>query len=293
MVITKTNDVSLLGAAGSAERKQMEVRRAAVEFESLLLTYFTAALHPEKEEEEDSLFSSSADSMYRQMFSEEVARTLAKSGDIGLADAVLRQLGAGAERKSLASKAIEIARLVRDGREDLAPEFKARAMELDRKAASMFARPLRGGRPAENNYENNKEEIDLQLPVDGQITSTFGSRRDPFQGTLRRHNGVDIAAPSGTPIQAAAAGTVIFAGRRGGYGNLVEIDHPDGRRTRYAHAAEILVARGQEVAEGQTIATVGSTGRSTGPHLHFEVTENGTRVNPMDILAKDFHDSSR
>lgn len=286
MVITKTNDVSPLNGADSAERKQQEVRRAAIEFESLLLTHFTAALHPEKEEEEDSLFSNSADNMYHQMFSEEVARTLAKSGDIGLADAVMRQLRAGGERNSLASKAVEIARLVRDGGEELTPEFKAKASALDRGLGN----PLRAGRTAEN---KNHEEIDLHLPVDGRITSTFGSRRDPFQGTLRRHNGVDIAAPAGTPIQAAASGTVVFAGRRGGYGNLVEIEHPDGRRTRYAHAAEILVTRGQQVAEGQTIATVGSTGRSTGPHLHFEVTENGTRVNPMDILAKDFPDAGR
>lgn len=135
--------------------------------------------------------------------------------------------------------------------------------------------------------------VALHLPLRGRVSSGFGVRHDPMHGRVRRHAGVDIAAPHGTPIAAAAAGKVVFAGRRGGYGNLVEIEHADGQRTRYAHAARLLVKVGDEVKPGQPIATVGSTGRSTGPHLHFEVKKDGARVDPLQAVAKDSKRSRR
>ncbi|MBI1764120.1 MAG: peptidoglycan DD-metalloendopeptidase family protein [Acidobacteria bacterium] len=135
--------------------------------------------------------------------------------------------------------------------------------------------------------------VALRIPLHGRISSNFGVRHDPLHGGVRRHGGVDIAAPPGTPIAAAAGGTVVFAGRRGGYGNLVEIEHADGQRTRYAHAARLLVQAGDEVKPGQTIATVGSTGRSTGPHLHFEVNKDGAHVDPLQAVAKDSKRSRR
>lgn len=135
--------------------------------------------------------------------------------------------------------------------------------------------------------------VALHIPLRGRISSGFGARHDPLHGRVRRHTGVDIAAPQGTPIAAAAAGKVVFAGRRGGYGNLVEIEHADGQRTRYAHAARLLVKVGDEVKTGQAIATVGSTGRSTGPHLHFEVKKDGNRIDPLQAVAKDSKRSRR
>lgn len=126
----------------------------------------------------------------------------------------------------------------------------------------------------------------LRMPVEGRISSSFGLRRDPVHGGHKHHRGLDIAAPRGTPIEAAASGTVVFSGWRRGYGNTVTIEHADGRRTRYAHADELLVSRGDVVEAGQTIAKVGSTGRSTGPHLHFEVFEGDVRVDPLRALAK-------
>jgi murein DD-endopeptidase MepM/ murein hydrolase activator NlpD len=98
------------------------------------------------------------------------------------------------------------------------------------------------------------------------------------------HEGIDIAASSGTPIRAAAAGTVIHAGWLGGYGNLVVVDHGNGLATAYAHASAILVGVGQQVAQGDTVSLVGSTGHSTGPHLHFEVRVNGVAVDPLGYL---------
>jgi murein DD-endopeptidase MepM/ murein hydrolase activator NlpD len=98
------------------------------------------------------------------------------------------------------------------------------------------------------------------------------------------HEGVDIAASSGTPIHAAASGTVIHAGWLGGYGNLVVVDHGNGLSTAYAHASALLVGVGQHVTQGQTVSLVGSTGNSSGPHLHFEVRVNGSAVDPLGYL---------
>jgi murein DD-endopeptidase MepM/ murein hydrolase activator NlpD len=115
-------------------------------------------------------------------------------------------------------------------------------------------------------------------PVNGAVVSGFGMRWG------RLHEGIDITAPTGTPIWAAAAGTVIHAGWLGGYGNLVVVDHGNGLATAYAHASAILVAVGQEVAQGETLALIGSTGNSSGPHLHFEVRVNGIAVDPLLYL---------
>lgn len=114
-------------------------------------------------------------------------------------------------------------------------------------------------------------------PTNGVLTSPFGWR----WGAM--HAGIDIGAPSGTPIVAAAAGTVFFAGWNGGYGNLTLIDHGGGRVTAYAHQSRFAVSGGP-VSRGQVIGYVGSTGDSTGPHLHFEVRVNGAAVDPMPFL---------
>ena len=117
------------------------------------------------------------------------------------------------------------------------------------------------------------------------FTSNFGIRSDPFRGTAAMHAGVDIPGPVGTPVYATADGTVDRAERSGGYGNMVEIDHGKGIATRYGHLSKILVADGTHVHRGQLIALMGSTGRSTGPHLHYEVRIDGHAVNPAPFLT--------
>jgi Membrane proteins related to metalloendopeptidases len=119
-----------------------------------------------------------------------------------------------------------------------------------------------------------------------QTSSSYGWRRHPVTGRHAKHEGLDIAAPPGTPILAASAGVVVTAKRLPGYGNTVEIDHGDGIVTRYAHARTLLVQRGDVVAQGQPIAAVGSSGRATGPHLHFEVRIAGEAVDPTLFLAQ-------
>ncbi|MGZ5131267.1 MAG: M23 family metallopeptidase, partial [Caldimonas sp.] len=128
--------------------------------------------------------------------------------------------------------------------------------------------------------------LPTRLPIaEAELTSTFGNRSDPLTHAHAFHAGLDFAAGLGTPIAAAAGGTVAFAGFKRDFGWVVEIDHGNGLTTRYAHASELLVRPGQVVAPGDRIARVGSTGRSTGPHLHFEVLRAGTAVDPERYLA--------
>jgi murein DD-endopeptidase MepM/ murein hydrolase activator NlpD len=130
-----------------------------------------------------------------------------------------------------------------------------------------------------------KSQLPTSLPVEAQWSaSTYGWRVDPFTGERAMHEGVDIVAPVGTPIRAAAAGVVISTERHPQYGNLVEIDHGKDLTTRYAHASRIVVKVGQLVKRGQKVAEVGTTGRSTGPHLHFEVRIRGLAQNPDRFL---------
>ena len=119
---------------------------------------------------------------------------------------------------------------------------------------------------------------------DGWISSYYGYRTNPFTGGREWHPGVDIAGKMGEPVVAVAAGIVIYASKDGGYGNLVEINHGNGFVTRYGHNSKILVKVGQTVSKGQEISLMGSTGRSTGPHVHFEVWRSGVRVNPIKYL---------
>lgn len=152
---------------------------------------------------------------------------------------------------------------------DLDPRFERLGLSLARMA--VFERALDG--------------IPQVVPASIQsITSGFGYRRDPFNGHGAMHAGIDFKGPMGSPIYAAADGRVTFAGRKSGYGNAIEITHANGILTRYAHLSRIDVKVGQPVAAGVTIGGLGSTGRSTGPHLHFEVRINDRAVNPRPFL---------
>jgi murein DD-endopeptidase MepM/ murein hydrolase activator NlpD len=119
----------------------------------------------------------------------------------------------------------------------------------------------------------------------GYISSGFGERVDPFTGGEEFHEGIDFAAPQGTGIHAVGAGIVTWAGPRGGFGNMVQIDHGNGYATRYGHAYKVLVHVGETVQRGDVIGLVGNTGRSTGPHVHFEVLKNGREVDPARFVA--------
>ena len=118
------------------------------------------------------------------------------------------------------------------------------------------------------------------------ISSEYGLRKDPFTGRQRKHNGIDLAGPRGSDILSVAAGKVTFTGRKGGYGRFIEIKHADGVVSRYAHLEASLVKKGQTVAVGEKIARLGTSGRSTGPHLHLEILKNNKNIDPMIFLQK-------
>lgn len=156
-----------------------------------------------------------------------------------------------------------------DAGEDIDPRFERLGLSLTRMA--VLERALDG--------------IPSVVPASVRsITSGFGYRRDPFNGRAALHSGIDFKGAMGSPIFAAAEGRVTFAGRKGGYGNAVEVTHANGMLTRYAHLSRIDVRPGQMVAAGATLGGLGSTGRSTGPHLHFEVRINDRAVNPRPFL---------
>ncbi len=135
--------------------------------------------------------------------------------------------------------------------------------------------------------ELNKQVYPHGSPVaNAWISSYFGRRTDPFTGFSEFHKGIDFAGREGTPVDAVAAGLVTWAGPRGGYGNMVEINHGNGLSTRYCHNEKLLVQAGDMVRKGEEISLMGSTGRSTGPHLHFEVLKNGVEVNPLRFVGQ-------
>jgi murein DD-endopeptidase MepM/ murein hydrolase activator NlpD len=136
--------------------------------------------------------------------------------------------------------------------------------------------------------ELNKQVYPEGRPVqDGFISSYFGRRADPFTGYLAVHKGLDFAGPAGSAVSSVAAGLVTFAGERAGFGEMVEINHGNGLATRYCHNEKLLVKQGDMVSKGQEVALMGSTGHSTGPHLHFEVLKNGTQVDPLRFIGEE------
>lgn len=135
--------------------------------------------------------------------------------------------------------------------------------------------------------EDRKKILDALptlVPCSGRHTSPFGNRVHPIHGVVKKHEGIDLAAPTGTPIHAAGKGVVVFSGVRNGYGNTLEIDHGNGYRTLYAHTSKLLVKQGDTVERGALVALVGSTGASTGSHLHYEVIVDGHKVDPDGFL---------
>ena len=158
-----------------------------------------------------------------------------------------------------------------------------------RSGASAFDRQLyriNVARAEINQYSHALVSVPVRKPVAGEVdmSSPFGMRLDPFLGRPAIHTGIDLRGETGEPVHATAAGRVSIAGREGGYGNMVEINHGNGLATRYGHLSKILVKPGQTVHIGDVVGLIGSTGRSTGPHLHYETRINGEAVDPQKFL---------
>jgi murein DD-endopeptidase MepM/ murein hydrolase activator NlpD len=241
--------------------KPQDIKSAAAELASLFVYQMLAAMR-RTVPKSGLLDKGFAHDTYLSLFDQEIARHMARREDLGLTALLQRQLkDADADRQL-------------PGRPDTALPRPSTALHA-RRAAAIDAYRQQAG-PTDGMF---------MLPVEGQHTSGFGMRLHPIDHEERLHSGMDIAAPAGTPIQAAAAGQVVFSGTQAGYGNVVVIQHEEGYSTLYAHTTANLVSVGTTVSQGQPIATVGSTGRSTGPHLHFEVRKDGKRLDPVQFFA--------
>ncbi len=294
-----------------------ELRAAAKQFEAIMLTQLTSALSA-GEGDEDALFGSDGGSgLAKQMFAEQLAKTMAESGGVGLADMIMQKFGINDPKENSLKKNgfSDVLAAVKDikGNNDFSSftgnvnDFEVISTYADQiandKSAESLEKAMLNGQIRDstrprivpesvllnkmvlNPVNSSSNEVEYQLPLTGRISSKFGSRFHPIDKRTKFHGGVDIAVPRGTPINSAADGVVTFSGKRGGYGNVVIIEHADGRETFYAHCDKLLVEKGQIVSGGELIAEAGSTGKSTGPHLHFELRENGKPIDPMKFLS--------
>ncbi len=240
-------------AAASASQKN-ELKKAAQEFEAIFIGHMLKVMR-ETIEESGLMEGGFGKSTYTELFDQEISIDLAKRGALGISDIL--------ERKLMATAGLE------ETQNANAPKTPARVSPEDSSSGS----------------EQGCEISDLMLPVAAPISSHFGMRRDPFTRQAKFHKGIDLAGPAGMSVVPALPGTVISAGREGGYGNTVLVDHGDGLRTRYAHLGSINVKAGDTITPEKVLGTIGSTGRSTGPHLHFEVIKNGEAMDPAGTMA--------
>jgi murein DD-endopeptidase MepM/ murein hydrolase activator NlpD len=246
------------------------------------LTYMNEVLEEDREHVDDAAalegrIARDADALDGLQEAQVAQRTAAERDRDRVGDLVERQRALTAEAEAEVARHREILEgLERDERahrgliDELAAESRRIEAELATRSSGGAPPPSRPGA--------------LQAPVGGRRTSSFGWRTHPIFGTRKLHTGMDFGAPAGTPIYAASDGVVVSAGTRGGYGNATVIDHGGGVATLYAHQSRLGVRPGQRVARGELIGWVGSTGFSTGPHLHFEVRVNGTPVDPAGYL---------
>jgi murein DD-endopeptidase MepM/ murein hydrolase activator NlpD len=246
--------------ADSAKRDS-ELKKASQEFESLFIAYLLKVMR-------DTIVQSGlteggfGKEVYTELFDQEVSRGIAQHGALGISELIYRRLSAQAPLP--------------------VPGGEAKPEKGDPKPPSHVPPSPRIDSP-----DKLESEIpDFKLPLQAPISSGYGIRKDPFSHQLRQHMGIDLAAPEGTEVRAAQGGRVVFAGCERDYGNSVIVQHPEGFQTRYAHLGSTSVKAGDIVACEEVLGVVGTTGHSTGPHLHFEVIRNGERIDPAEAMTE-------
>lgn len=251
----------LKSGAGAASDKE-DIKKAAQDFEAIFINYMLKTMR-ETVSKSGLLHGGNAEEMYTSMMDEELSKAIAQKGGIGLGSILLKEFGmdkgAGHLQEGFAHEASKII--------DARPYIKM---------------------PETKGTVNTDEPIQtlkFRSPIAGILSSGYGYRNDPFKQDIKFHHGVDIAAKEGTEVYPSAPGVVIFSGWKDGYGNMVEIRHNNGYVTRYGHNAKNLVKEGDNVDGNMPIAHVGSTGKSTGSHLHFEIKKDGVTQNPSDFVS--------
>jgi murein DD-endopeptidase MepM/ murein hydrolase activator NlpD len=272
--LTRTFTLDQAGKDQPIDRDKLV--KMAQEFEGMLLLQMVRQMRQSMlmDEEEDTGLGNTT---MTDTFDVEFANYLAKQGGIGLSKSIEQQI-------ETANKGKEDAAALKGVEAQPKPLDTSTPKAYDLHAQPSFAVPS-FATPRQTVEAPPEEDQALTMPLDSDASSAFGWRNDPFRGRRKFHNGVDLRAAYGTEVPTAAPGKVTFAGERGAYGLMVVVEHPNGVETRYAHLSSTAVQPGDSVAAGQTIGRVGSTGRSTGPHLHFEVLLDGKRVNPEQIAS--------
>ncbi|MBI5491367.1 MAG: peptidoglycan DD-metalloendopeptidase family protein [Deltaproteobacteria bacterium] len=235
-----------------------EIKKALTDFESLFINEMLKTMR-ETVVKSGLFHGGSGEEIYSSLFDEELSKVMASGEGIGLRTMLMKEFG----RAYTAAPSME-----------------------DPPARSVEAPPSMNPPPEAKPVvpEASKEDggtLKFPLPIGAKrISSGFGLRNDPFTGKEKFHHGIDIAAKEGSPVYPAQTGKVVFSGNRGGYGNVVEVSHGNGLVTRYGHNLKNTVKEGDIVDPSTPIAYVGSTGRSTGPHLHFEALQDGVGIDP-------------
>ena len=263
-----------------AGKDRAELKKAAQEFEAVFIRQLLKVMR-ETIEESSSEGSGLGKGVYTELFDQEIALNMSQRGALGIGDIIYRSLVENEAKENSGDREVV--------QESMGDVRKGETLKNSAAASSSISHSHDHETAPINRADSHEisgrmeptDMTDMMLPVHAPISSNYGMRKDPFTGKMRFHKGVDIAAPAGTPVVAALPGKVISAGHEGGYGKTVLVEHDNGLRTRYGHLASINVRVGDSVTSEDTLGTVGSTGRSTGAHLHFEVTRMGQPVNPL------------
>ncbi|WP_428560127.1 MAG: peptidoglycan DD-metalloendopeptidase family protein [Solidesulfovibrio sp. DCME] len=289
--------------------KEAKLREACQGFESVFISQLFKEMRATVPK--DGMLHGHYEDQYYSMFDKAMSDKMAADGGIGLADMMYRQLRGQVLSKDAAAKVqpgdtlpanrptaahgafgLGTERVPVSGQSAPAAPRGIEAQHFSPAVAAALARPGVSGLAAAHTPQAGSDAaaalqagLPLAAPVSGDITSDYGWRDDPINGKKAWHAGMDIAAPAGDPVAACWDGTVTYAGTKGGYGNVVEVTHAGGWKSVYGHLRTASVKAGDVVAAGEKIAEVGSTGRSTGPHLHFELRRDGETVDPKTLLA--------
>ncbi len=301
-LLTGARHVDVPRAGEPVDREK--VAQLAREFESMLILQMIRQMRQsmlgDAEEQQDD-FGLGANPLNDTMDGE-LARALAAAGGLGVQPVIVsaferQQAGVGAPAGHEAGPTADVAvptaeaparapGAVENGRNSR--RFAAEAVRAytgtsgtDGASSSVSAVPAESAGPSPDRLESS-----WPLPVAAPLSSKFGWRRDPLGGGTHFHAGVDLKTAYGRPVPAVEPGRVVFAGEQGGYGLTVVVDHGGGVQTRYAHLSQLGVRTGEELAGGQVLGRVGTSGRSTGPHLHFEVVQDGVRIDPVEASGQ-------
>jgi murein DD-endopeptidase MepM/ murein hydrolase activator NlpD len=238
------------GLDGKPEQKLEALKDAAEQFEALLTNYLLKVMRSTVDKQEDEEGSGgNGKEIYQEMFDNEISLHIARNKSLGIAELLYRQL-----------------------QDQVNGNNKEEASAPDSSHESMVS-------PFQTSSVVNPSDSAVH------VSSGYGWRSDPLDHQLRFHHGVDVAAPAGSPIYAFQDGRVVFSGTMGEYGKTIIIEHENGLRSLYAHAEQTNVQAGEAVTGGQLLGLVGSSGRSTGSHLHFELQKAGEPLNPLNTMA--------